>query len=62
MPYLAPSLHCEFRMSILEFNVKRAPDISSLFYFEKLKFIYVFFERLPCPRRLSSKIYIFISY
>ena len=34
MPYLAPSLHGEF--SILKLSVKRAPDMSSLFYLETL--------------------------
>ena len=41
LTYLAPSLHSEFRISILKFNVKRAPDMSSLFYFEMLKLIYL---------------------
>ena len=36
--YLVPFLHSEFSMSILKLNVKRAPDISYLFYFETLLF------------------------
>ena len=31
---MAPPLHLKFRMGKLEINVKRVPDMSSLFYLE----------------------------
>ena len=55
MIYLAPSLYLEFSLNILKLNVKRAPDISFLFYLETLSFKLIKVKHLP-PGVIERKI------